>query len=195
MVHAQTGQSEAKFDIESQPLTSALVAYARIARIEILVDDGVVAGRRSSAVRGTFHPTIALRGLLARTDLEIRYVDRDTVTLVPRQPPASSPDRRDDQTMPFTLALQASFARAICNDHGPRPLRVAAQLWIGPAGTILHSMLLESTGDEQRDASIMRRLDGLVIGSALPDRLPQPATVVFTARSIDDCARHAARLP
>jgi hypothetical protein len=54
-------QDEIRFDIASQSLADALSIYARITGVEVIVDDGVLSGRRSRAINGMFHPTIALR--------------------------------------------------------------------------------------------------------------------------------------
>lgn len=185
---------EASFGIDAQPLADALVDYARITGVEILMDDGLVAGRRSGAISGTLHPTVALRRLLANTGLEIRYVDRSTITLVPHRSPNGDAGDLDDRYASFTIALQAAVAHTMCSYDGPFPSsgRVTAQLWIAPSGAVVKSLTLGSSGD---DAAIVRRLDALKVGHAPPAGLPQPATIVFAPRNSADCVKHAGRLP
>lgn len=186
---------EVPFDIDAQPLADALVGYARIAGVEILMDDGIVAGRRSDAISGTFHPTVALRRMLANTGLEIRYVDRGTITLVPHHLPNGDAGDLDDRYASFTVALQAAVAQTMCSYDGPLPGsgRVTAQLWIAPSGAVARTLMLASDGND--DAAIVRRLDTLKVGQAPPAGLPQPATIVFARRNAADCVKHAGRLP
>jgi hypothetical protein len=193
----QLTREEVRFDIASQPLADALVAYARIAGVEILIDDGIVAGRQSAAVSGTYHPAIALRQVVAMSDLDIRYVDHVTVTLVPHRAADGVSDRDDERYAPFTAALQAAFAQAMCAHEGlpSSPIRVVAQLWIGPAGKVVQSLLLGSTGDTERDTAITRRLDLLNVGRTPPADLPQPATMIFSPRNASDCIRRTGRVP
>lgn len=179
------------FDISSQPLASALIAYARVTNIEIVLDDSVVKGRQSVGIMGALHPTIALRRMIANTDLDIRYVDRGTVTLVPDRSFARNFDANDDPYASFTVALQAAVARAVCSHRGfsDNPVRVATQLWIGPAGEVVNALLLDSTGDRDRDIAITRRLDTMQIGRMPPVDLPQPATIIFAPDSTRACPK------
>jgi hypothetical protein len=198
-VLAQPRRQEIRFEIASQALADALVAYAKSTGLEILVDDTLVSGRRSAAVSGELHPTIALRRMLAETGLEIRYLDRGAVTLLPYRAPDRDADDGADRYASFSVALRAALLQVNCGYNGAHSTdyRVAAQLWIGPDGSIERSLLLGSTGDRGRDAEVLQRLDALRIGQAPPADLPQPATVIVAARSSQGCrpARRAGDAP
>ncbi|MBB5048278.1 hypothetical protein HNR60_003041 [Rhodopseudomonas rhenobacensis] len=188
---AQQPRHEIRFDIPSQSLADALVVYARSTGLEILADDGVVSGRRSTAVSGELNPTIALRRMLAETGLEIHYLDRGAVTLLPSRGPGGEPgERATDRYASFSAALQVALVRAMCGYDGGRAAasRVAAQLWIALDGSIERSLLLDSTGDRRRDAAILAQLETLTVGQARPADLPQPATVILASRSSQDNA-------
>ncbi len=70
------------FNIPSQPLGSALVAYSNVVDNQIIYDSRLVAQRRSSPVVGLFSPDTALRMLIEGSGLTIRYTSARDVTLV-----------------------------------------------------------------------------------------------------------------
>jgi len=69
-------------DIPAQSLAIALDAYCAAAGIQMFVDTGSIAGRRSVAVRGEFTREGALQGLLSGTGLAARFVGDQGFTLV-----------------------------------------------------------------------------------------------------------------
>jgi hypothetical protein len=196
---AQPPLDEVRFDIPSQPLADALVAFASTSRLEILVDDTLVARRRSAAINGTFHPTIALRRILSDAALGIRYLDSGAVTLQLRDTGRPTADNGEDPYPVFSAAVQAALLRQMCAYGGGASFRVAAQLWIGADSRIERSLLLDTTGDSVRDAEIAALLTLLVIGQARPADLPQPATVIVVSRPSTQAAecggRRAGRAP
>jgi hypothetical protein len=189
---AQPRLEESRFDIPSQSLADALVAFASTTGLEILVDDALVSGRRSADISGTFHPTIALRRIVSDPALDIRYLDSGAVTLQLRR--NGRPGENGDDPFPvFSAAVQAALLRLMCTYGGAANFRVAAQLWIGADGRIERSLLLDSTGDRARDAEIAELLTRMVIGQARPADLPQPATVIVVPRSSMQAAECGSR--
>lgn len=180
----QPKHEKISFDIAAQPLADALVVYARVTGIEILVDDDLLAGRYASPVSGMFHPTIALRRMVAAGGLDVRYVDRGAVTLLPHQAPGRQVGDSPDPYASFSAALQSALGRVMgsYDDDSRGPYRVAAQMWIGPTGSVQHAVLLDTTGDGDRDAAVAKRLESLEVGQKRPDGLPQPATVIVVSR-------------
>ena len=67
---AQTGDREVTIDIPAQPLASALNSLALQANLQMLFEQGPVAGLTAPAVTGSMTPEQALRTLLAGTNLE-----------------------------------------------------------------------------------------------------------------------------
>ncbi|QTW19989.1 TonB-dependent siderophore receptor [Comamonas kerstersii] len=83
-VHAQTtalvDDVAVSFQIESQPLAQALNHWARQTRMQLLVQQSLVAGKQGPRVSGTLTPKEALERLLAGSGLQGR-VDGNLVTI------------------------------------------------------------------------------------------------------------------
>jgi outer membrane receptor protein involved in Fe transport len=71
-----------RFDVPAQPLTSGVLTLARQARLSILVDQDLVAGRMAPAVRGDMPARQALRLLLAGTGLNAELTSSGAVRLM-----------------------------------------------------------------------------------------------------------------
>jgi hypothetical protein len=192
------------FDIAPQPLGQALDVYARTTGMAALVDQGLLAGRRSASVRGLLTPDQALRVLLAGTKLTSRYASGGAFTLEPMTTttdygPASNAGVaafHGDRAIYFA-DLQDALAQVLCRRPETQPgrYRLGVQLWIGPTGTIQASHLLDSTGDDKRDAIITELLGSSKL-AAPPATLPQPVTLVLMTHPTQqspDC-RQAGRL-
>ncbi|MCP9630527.1 TonB-dependent receptor [Rhodopseudomonas palustris] len=81
----QPGNADAKYrevDIPAQPLARALVTFSRQARLQIFIDQALVAGKSAPAVSGALTPTAALDRLLAGSGLSYRFKGTSTVTIV-----------------------------------------------------------------------------------------------------------------
>ncbi len=175
------------FDIPSQPLEAALDAYGAASHVQILYEAALAAGRRSAAVRGIYAPDEALRLLLARTGLDFDGTEERAVTLVPARASLSVPDA--GRPVPgvagfdhFLGGMQAGILAALCAESGARPgaYRLALQVRIAPSGTVLHPVLLSSTGSPARDAAIVDSLADLAFSEGPPAAMPQPITLVMT---------------
>ena len=70
-----------RFDIASQPLTSALVQFSNVTGLQFFFGAAVARDLQSSGVVGTFTAQEALRRLLAGTGLLHRFTNPTTVTL------------------------------------------------------------------------------------------------------------------
>ncbi|MCY3839745.1 MAG: TonB-dependent receptor [Gammaproteobacteria bacterium] len=68
-----------RFHIEAQDLGSALNEFALQSGKEILFVEDEIAGKSTSEVSGSYHPTAALEQLLANTGLGYRINDLDTI--------------------------------------------------------------------------------------------------------------------
>jgi hypothetical protein len=196
------------FQIPSQPLASALEAYARNSGIEVLYESSIVAALQSSSVDGTYTPDMALQILLSGTDLKIHYARQNAITLsLPREdvslPPASplksadlsldtlsvkgGPEQADAEHLrEFSEAIQSDLAKALRDNARTRSgsYRVNVDLWVDATRKIRSATLLQSTGDATRDASIPSVLEGLTLSRAPPANTPQPVKVVITVRSL-----------
>jgi iron complex outermembrane receptor protein len=76
-------EREVSFDIDPQPLGSAVIRFSKQAEIQILASSMELEGVRSSGVKGRHRIDAALQALLARTGLSYKTVSDETVALVP----------------------------------------------------------------------------------------------------------------
>jgi hypothetical protein len=151
-----------------------------------LVDQELVAGRFSAAVKGHLSRDEALRILLAGNGLSVHFTSEDAFTVEPSerttvQAPMANITRdglRDRRS--YFADLQDSLTRTLCRSADARPglYRLGLQLWIGTDGSVLASHLLDSTGDDRRDAAIVEVVGSAVV-AAPPPQMPQPVTVVL----------------
>lgn len=89
------------FQIEKQPLSSALLKFAEQAEMEVLFDARIAKGQTSAGVEGTLTREQALDLLLAGTGLTYRYTSGNTVTLE-RGPTQGAPTQKNGR--PLMLA-------------------------------------------------------------------------------------------
>jgi TonB family protein len=176
----------ATFEIESQPLASALEAYSVVAKRQVIYNGNLAIGRRSAAVQGTYDVEHALVLLLQDSGLVPRYMAEDAFVLVPA-PQAALPV----STTPEPLAaryyglIQARLLQTLCRDEGGMrgTDRLAASFWIDAGGRVARATLLDSTGDKGRDASVGQLLQRISIGAPPPAGFAQPVTLVLSPRS------------
>lgn len=71
------------FNIERQPLTSALLEYGRQSGLSVSFTEAMTAGKMSQAVHGQLTNSAALDGLLDDTGLTARFVDERTLVIMP----------------------------------------------------------------------------------------------------------------
>ncbi len=184
-------------NIPAQPLASALQAFSSVTGIETLYDSAVARERRSTAVVGTFTASEALQLLLAGTRLSARAIAQDAVTIEQAQASAHvvvgpPPDRSANRL--YFGVIQAGLERALCDEEQVRPggYRAVLKFTIAADGQIRQPSLVGTTGNEQRDRIIARKLDGVSLGVPPPADLQQPIMIAIlpqpsgTARS---CAR------
>ena len=74
---------EARFNIDPQPLESAIIKFSKQAEIQILASSTELDGVRSSGVKGRHRIDEALQALLARTGLSYKTVSEQTIALIP----------------------------------------------------------------------------------------------------------------
>jgi hypothetical protein len=169
------------FDIPSKELSTALSDYSAATGISVLVDGGLSAGRMSAPVKGVFSPAMALKALLDRTGLTVRYATPTALALVPASP---TPGRADLVRESYFAAIQAAVVRVLCKRAGTRPgqYRSVVRLWIDRSGVVQRSEILASSGQAERDAAIGASLSGLDIQERPRASLPQPVTLVLLPR-------------
>ncbi len=194
------------FDIPTQSLVSALDAYSAKTGIIAVYDGRLAGGRLSGSVRGRFTPSAALGLLLAATGLTAQYTSKDALVLLPASKEEaaivttpSSIGRtalarmRTTEEQQYSGLVQFAIARILCTENDTRPgdYRLAMNFRIGPSGEITGVKLLGSTGDQQRDAAILRALESeKSVGASPPPAMAQPFTMIMLPRSsggVVDC--------
>jgi TonB family protein len=191
-----------QFDIPRQPLTSALVAFGRASGVQVLYDSGIASQQSSMPVSGEMTGGQALRVLLVGSGFVIRYAGPRSVTLV-------RPSTQNAETSVVrlgTLHVQAdaprigerprfaAYAEQVLDDvkkglqndayarRGRYSLKV--RLWLTSDGHIERSEILDSSGRPEIDATVLRRLQHIVLSAAPPPDLPQPLMFVFGAQPL-----------
>lgn len=198
-----------KFDIPAQPLIDALQAYSRQSGVQVMFETASAAGYRSAHVEGELLPEIALRKLLAATDLRIRYSRTSAVTLAPAsapnpdEPPArplaaadlaletlrvsGTPEPGDQSRLGEYIGIvqadiQSALKKVAKASRGD--YRIAVRLWVDPSRTIQRAEIAGSTGDRDRDSSIVGALRGLVLSQPAPANTPQPIRFMIAIRTL-----------
>lgn len=92
----KTQPAAVEFHIPSQPLGTALNAFAETTGWQVSVPTELITGRASTGIRGRHQPEEALQALLAGTGITYRVTDTDAVMLEPSAVPSTS----ETQTVP-----------------------------------------------------------------------------------------------
>jgi hypothetical protein len=181
-----------RIDIPAQSLSNALYAFSGATGIEVLVDARLVAGAHSAGVKGIMVPHDALELILAGSNLVAKEFGPGTVTLKtvtfaspgrPASVPASG-------VSPYFVDIQRAILRVLCGDARTLPghYRLALKLWVGKSGTVLRLKRLDTTGDQNLDATLDMTMQGMEIGRPPPADLPQPITLVISRRQMPEAA-------
>lgn len=176
----KTGSREVvTFNIPSQPLADALVAYGAATGLEVYYDGTLAVGRRSAALDGSFMPMHGLEILLDGTGFWPRATAPDSFTLISLQRaelPARLPESLLRQHEPFFSALQAGIAAALCDTDADQVKQIIFSFWITGTGAIYGARLL---GSEQSasGARLVERVNKVNIGRPSPADVPQPITM------------------
>lgn len=108
------------FDIPSQPVGSALNAFADATGWEISLPTELAAGLTSSRVSGRYPPEVALQTLLAGTGLTYQLADTNAVILVQKSPSGAVPSALPSQRPVVSGERPRSGNEAIT----PKPVKV-----------------------------------------------------------------------
>lgn len=181
-------------DIPAQPLASALQAFGRIAHMMVMGETAQLGARTSAPLSGDYTRQDALRRLLAGTGLDARFVDAQSVAIVPLSPdprggppsssvrvPLADIDGFEDGDAGYLALVQARLTEALCRSPQTRPggYRLVVQLRIDVSGAVSASRLIGSTGDPLRDASIASTVGNLRFDDGPPASFRQPVTILL----------------
>jgi len=172
------------FDIPALPLGEALDRYAEVTGLPAVFPSELTDGRTSSPLQGRLRPEIALRTLLQGTGLvatqrESRlgrtFVLEHARAVAAQVASGSPPAGSLFAGRAYAGLAQARIWQQLCADPRTRPGSYTALLRfrLGSDGRLHGARLLGSSGDEGRDAALLRRLDRVRIertaGGAMAD--------------------------
>lgn len=190
------------FNIPSQTLGMALVAFGAKAGFDLYYNAAFAEGRRSAAVTGKLAPTIALQMLLQGTGLVPRMTGPSSVILVPipseaaipRGPVAVAGSGRFES---YFAMVQARISETLCHNRAadPESTKTFLRVWLAASGKIDQVEVLGAGGNEASNRSLSDAVQGLAIGTPPPD-MPQPVTlVVFPSSAARQECRSSDALP
>ena len=205
-----TASRQIAFHIPPQSLAGALQAYGQTTGVQVLYESNSAAGRMSAGLEGTYAADVALTLLLTGTELKVRYIRPDAITLAlpnaegvgyaPAAAPLAPPDlslgrlrvRRTgdgDETarlQDYSQRVQMDIQNALRKNAKTRDgnYRAVLDIWIDPARTIERTELFRSTGDHERDSAVVATLRGLTISRPAPANTPQPVRVGIVVKSV-----------
>lgn len=180
------------FNIPSQPLSRALVAYSAATGLEIFYKAALAEGQTSTDVVGTLTPTAALGELLRGTGYAAKTTGPGALTIVPRAhetAPASDTARRIYE--PYFAAIQTRVADALCSNAAIASAEVLFQLWLAPSGVIARAEVIRDDGGRSADQTLAAAMRGLAIGTPPPQGMPQPINMVVfpVSKTSSECRR------
>ncbi|HVI53696.1 MAG TPA: STN domain-containing protein [Luteibacter sp.] len=178
-----------RFDIDAQPLATALRGYSEATGIAVLFDGALVEGRSSPGIHGVVDARDALRVLLVGTGLSAHFssmnaftvtADPATVTEANRVAKADSSDDAPSLGSRDAAMIQAAIEAALCAHVATRPgsFRLAMQVWIDATGAIDDVAALAPSDDPQRDTQVLAALRGVRVAPSM-SRF-SPVTVLLT---------------
>ncbi|WP_213773049.1 STN domain-containing protein [Bradyrhizobium sp. dw_78] len=196
------------FDIPAQPLASALQAFGEKTGVQVLYESSSALGRQSAAVEGSLMPEDALNLLLAGTELRVRYVRPDAITIalpsvnvdLPPSMPLGSVDlslgtlrahgsgggdnlaRLHDYSEAVQMDVQKALRGNAITRRGD--YRAVLDLWVDPTRSIQKAELFQTTGDLERDSAVISVLRSLTISRPTPPNTPQPVRVVIVVKPV-----------
>lgn len=177
------------FDLASMPLVQSLERFAAVSGRAAVFPGSLVDGRVAAALRGRYTAQDALRRLLVGTGLQAEEVRSGSVTALVLKPgPAASTPRTDadandraDQAE-FQAMMQDGVWQALCADrrNAQDNYRSLLRFDVDPGGRIRQPRLLTSTGDVERDATLLAALRQVRLQRPPPAQLRQPFTMLIT---------------
>jgi hypothetical protein len=185
---AASQETTIKFDIEAQPLASALDRYGDATGREVFYDTALAQGRRSGGVKGTFGPVGALQVLLEGTGLSARFMADGSFVLLSTPPLSRQPAVRAAPPavhQRYYARIQENLRDAFCrrSDAQPGRYRVVAVLWIGPYGDVQRVQRLGSAGTIDVDRGIDATLRGLRLDEPPPAGFKQPVLIMIVPQA------------
>lgn len=196
------GAAEFDFDISAQPLVRALNRFADVSGRSALFPGTLVADRHSSSVHGRYTAKAALQRLLEGSGLEVEEISSGKLAAlvlkpIPAQTPVEAVARTDvDSLGGYENLIQARVWDAICANRSTAidSYRSLLRFSVDAAGRVQQPRLLSSSGDGQRDATLLDALKSVHLDRAPPSGMRQPVTLLIVPKQVGGPACTTGRL-
>jgi hypothetical protein len=188
-----------RFDIDAQPLATALRGFSEATGVAVLFDDDLVASRQSQGLHGMAAPRDALRILLVGTGLSAHFSSMNAFTVTAShteapmeaaEPPAA-PAAAGDEVLDArsARAVQHAIERALCANKETQPggFRLAMQLWVDPDGDVTEVAALAPSDDRQRDDRVLAALRAAHLPADVHRFSPVTILLTPSSSSADPC--------
>jgi iron complex outermembrane receptor protein len=160
-VHAGGLAREANFNIDAQPLESAIIKFSKQAEIQILASSAEIDGLRSPGVKGRHRIDAALQTLLDRTGISYKSVSDETIALVPARSAES-----DGSVLRTSTREQSGAA----NGHGDGAQQQQPQPPAGQLQPVTEEITVLGIGESLQEAvKVKREADAVVDAVAAKD--------------------------
>lgn len=199
------------YDIPGQDLESALILFGRQSGIDIIYDRSILSGLRSSPLKDSVMPPLAIATMVQGTGLRYRFTSATAVVILEGGQRKDVAGREDNPTAnvpqlaldrlrvtsgrmigaaaridyrPFGQIVQSAITRRLQEDRHTHGRRFDTRLAVhlDPAGVIRRLSVERSTGDAGLDRDIIRILDGAPMLAIPPAAMPQPIWFEIVAR-------------
>lgn len=175
------------FDLDRMPLHDALQHYSSLTGRSVIYDSSRISGRYASALRGRFPAGVALRRLIAGSEMQVRHETDKTVSLVvvpPQDDPrfevvaSTAGKAARDRYYGF---LQSQLRRVLCADPALKAgsYRLVLRLRIAGQPPAVDVLQVVATGRPDLEFPIQRALQGQRL-TAPPPGFGQPVTLLLT---------------
>lgn len=188
------------FDLPAQPLHQTLALFDSTANLSVFFESDLTDGKISAAVMGSLTAPEALRRLLLGTGLVARAVAPGAFVLAPdASPPAPDAAARASVDPRTPGHVQASVYQALCKALNTRlgQHRLALSILFTADGRVKTARLLDSTGSEARDATVLAAVRGVRLDTPPADP-SRPFVILVRARepgALPACPLAAEALP
>lgn len=183
------------FDIAAQPLAMALDRYASLTQRAAVFRSEIVAGRRSSAVRGRYTPEQALTLMLARSGVMAEKTQTgpsDAFVLKAVTEPVPTMQAALAAAGDYPGLVQVQIWEALCRNTGTRPgdYRALLRFRVDRRGQVAQVRVLGSTGNATRDAAVQLALERVRMDRTPPPGMPQPLTMLILPHGAQAAGNH-----
>ena len=187
-----------RFDIDAQPLATALRGFSEATGVAVLFDDDLVAGRQSQGLHGMAAPRDALRILLVGSGLSAHFSSMNafTVTASPVDEPAEGVMPADGSAQGGDMlderaasAVQRAIERALCahKETQPGTFRLAMQLWVDTDGGVSEVAALAPSDDAKRDDRVLAAIRRTHVPADIHRFSPVTILLTPSASGADPC--------